>query len=183
VRWQPYALGGLALAAIAGLIWLALLFVRPEGGGVPGAAQTNVSQPTGVEADTAQGGLEQVATGVGETFIAAGGDVNVAEAVEPAAAAAAGLPPSRNARAELGIGMRVAIVPGLALKLRSEPGAEAGVEVGSMVDGEVATIIGGPRLTQGDTDTIVWWLVQLDDGTQAWAAANTSQYTLLVPAP
>jgi hypothetical protein len=79
--------------------------------------------------------------------------------------------------------MRVAIVPGLRLALRSEPGAEAGVVVGDMVDGEEATVIGGPRMTQGDSDTIVWWLVQLDDGTQAWAAANTSQQTLLVPAP
>jgi hypothetical protein len=79
--------------------------------------------------------------------------------------------------------MRIAIVPGLQLALRSEPGADAGEVVGSMSDGEEATIIGGPRMTQGDSDTIVWWLVQLDDGAQAWAAANTSQQTLLVPAP
>jgi hypothetical protein len=67
--------------------------------------------------------------------------------------------------------------------LRSQPGADAGIVVGAMSDGQVATIIGGPHMTQGDSDTIVWWLVELEDGTQAWAAANTSQQTLLMPLP
>lgn len=186
VRWQPYALGGLALAAVAALIWLALLFFRPAGGEVAGAPQPAAGQPeasapaqAGLQARAADAGVAVsdvvLISGDGAGVGAAAGD---AEAVEPG-----DLPPSRNARADLGIGMRVAIVPGLMLTLRSEPGADAGEAVGSMVDGEAATIIGGPRLTRGDSDTIVWWLVQLDDGTQAWAAANTSQYTLLIPAP
>jgi hypothetical protein len=93
------------------------------------------------------------------------------------------LPKSRNARDDLGIGMRVTIVPGLQLALRSQPGADAGIVVGVMRDGQAALIIGGPHMTQGDSDTIVWWLVELEDGTQAWAAANTSQQTLLMPVP
>lgn len=91
------------------------------------------------------------------------------------------LPVSRNARDDLSVGMRVAIVPGLRLTLRSEPGADAGVPVGYMMDDDTAVIVEGPRLTEGTSDTIVWWLVRLDDGTEAWAAANTSDKTLLIP--
>ena len=54
--------------------------------------------------------------------------------------------------------------------------------LGVMTEGMVATIIEGPEYTRGDTDTIVWWMVELADGTEAWAAANTSQQTLLMPA-
>jgi len=91
------------------------------------------------------------------------------------------LPASRNARAELAVGQRVRIRPGLNLTLRSEPGADAGEGVGYMQNSAQATIIGGPHWTQGDSDTIVWWYVRLDDGTEAWAAANTSTLTLLEP--
>jgi len=171
VRWQPYALGGLVMVAIAGLIWLALAFSRPDGGEVA--------------RDWRLAGAGDLA---GEG--AATGDLAVDEASGAAPPAAenapalsgADLPPSRNARADLRIGMRVAIVPGLQLALRSEPGADAGVVVGAMSDGQEARIIDGPYMTQGESDTIVWWQVELDDGTRAWAAANTSQQTLLIPA-
>jgi hypothetical protein len=92
------------------------------------------------------------------------------------------LPLSRNARSDLGIGMKVQVVPGLRLALRSEPGADRGIVVGEMGEGIVATIVGGPEYSQGDADTIVWWYVDLPNSTQAWAAANTSQQTLLMPA-
>ncbi len=92
------------------------------------------------------------------------------------------LPPSRNARSDVQVGTQVEIVPGYQLTLRSEPGPEAGEEVGYMLEGQSARIVDGPVLTQGDSDTIVWWRIQLDDGQEAWAAANTSQVTLLVPA-
>ena len=49
--------------------------------------------------------------------------------------------------------------------------------------GPGATIINGPLQTKGRSDTIVWWYVQFEDGTQAWAAANTSEVTLLQTAP
>ncbi|MCB9137493.1 MAG: hypothetical protein H6642_04000 [Caldilineaceae bacterium] len=92
------------------------------------------------------------------------------------------LPPSRNARSDIQIGSRVQIVPGYQLTLRSEPGPEAGQEVGYMADNQRATVIGGPVMTQGNSDTIVWWQIQLDEGGEAWAAANTSDVTLLMPA-
>jgi len=93
------------------------------------------------------------------------------------------LPPSRNARSDLDVGMRVAIVPDLRLTLRSEPGGQSGVPLGYMMDDDTALIIGGPELAEGTLDTIVWWKVRLDDGIEAWAAANTSNQTLLVPVP
>ena len=187
VRWQPFAAGGLALVALAALIWLVLFLVRPGGGEVTGASEAT-PQPPNVAASTtspdAQGAallnVSQQEGAVGQAVVVEG---EGSAASDPASSPAGELAPSRNARADLGIGMRVAIVPGLQLALRSEPGADAGEVVGAMSDGEAATIIGGPRTTQGDSDTIVWWFVQLDDGTQAWAAANTSQQTLLVPAP
>jgi hypothetical protein len=158
------AVAGVALVAL--LIWGLSNFLRSgaeaEGEETPAASQDTGEQAS-VEGDTAtQQSSEQE------------GD---------APAQQSDLPPSRNARSELGIGMRVQIVPGLSLVLRSEPGADAGSEVGYMADGSQAQIVAGPQMTQGDSDTIVWWLVQLDDGTQAWAAANTSQQTLLIPAP
>lgn len=164
------------MVVLAGLIWLAFLWMRPDGGEVADSPDDALpaSATTVVVADAAP-----VVAG-DQLTVAAG-----AAALEPASAAPsdAQLPPSQNARPDLGIGMRVAIVPGLQLALRSEPGADAGQVVGAMTDGDVVTIIGGPRTTQGTSDTIVWWLVQLDNGSQAWAAANTSEQTLLVPAP
>lgn len=91
------------------------------------------------------------------------------------------LPPSRNADPNLSIGRRVRIKPGLRLTLRSEAGAEAGEAVGFMENGQEAVIVAGPTLLQGNNDTIVWWFVRLDNGLEAWAAANTSELTLLEP--
>lgn len=186
VRWQPFAASGLALVALAALIWLALLFLRPDGGEVASAPEATPSPSDMAVSTTSTAGQEAASLNVAQQEGSAEGQaapVEGAADAAPAASSSGELPPSRNARADLGIGMRVAIVPGLQLALRSEPGADAGEVVGTMSDGEAATIIGGPRTTQGDSDTIVWWFVQLDDGTQAWAAANTSQQTLLVPAP
>ncbi len=92
------------------------------------------------------------------------------------------LPPSKNARADISVGTRVAIVPDLRLTLRSEPGADLGIPLGYMMDSDTAVVIDGPQFAEGTNDTIVWWRVRLDDGTDAWAAANTSDQTLLIPA-
>lgn len=91
------------------------------------------------------------------------------------------LPPSKFAAPDLTIGRRVKIRDTAKLTLRTEPGATAGQAIGYMQDGQQATIIGGPTLLQGNSDTIVWWEVQLDDGRTAWAAANDSTMTLLDP--
>lgn len=48
-----------------------------------------------------------------------------------------------------------------------------------MENGQEAVIVEGPALTQGTSDTIVWWRVRLDDGSEAWAPANTSDGAVL----
>lgn len=93
-----------------------------------------------------------------------------------------GLPSSRNAL-DLRLGQRVRIRPGYTLTLRSQPGADAGEQVGFMQDGQPATLVGGPVWMPGISDTIVWWYVRLDNGQEAWASANTSELTLLEPVP
>jgi len=135
---------------------------------------TSASQPSG-QAQTAP-------TASGGEVAAESPDNTGSSDVTPAPGAGAELPASRNARNDLGIGVRVQVVPGLRLALRSEPGADRGIVVGEMSDGVVATIVGGPEYSAGDSDTIVWWYVTLPNTTQAWAAANTSQQTLLLPA-
>lgn len=91
------------------------------------------------------------------------------------------LPTSTRANADLKIGQRVRVASGLALTLRSAPGADAGSQMGFLKEQEEATIVNGPVWTPGESDTIVWWLVSLDNGTKAWAPANTSTLTLLEP--
>jgi len=93
------------------------------------------------------------------------------------------LPTSIHAPIDLAIGQRVRVLPGLALTLRSEPGAEAGEQLEFLKDSQEATIVNGSVWTAGETDTIVWWFVRLDNGLEAWAPANTSQLPLLEQAP
>jgi hypothetical protein len=92
------------------------------------------------------------------------------------------LPPSRNAL-PLDIDQRVRIRPGFQVALRTEAGASAGAVLGSMQGGDQATIINGPIWLEGNSDTIVWWYIRLDNGIEAWVAANTSELTLLEPVP
>jgi hypothetical protein len=176
LTWKPYyAKAIIAVVGLLLLIWLVTALLPsgndPEDGALnQSPSETPVSEvasEVSAEGETAPLVDEQAAT-IGAAAALSGGE---------------NLPLSRNARADLGIGMRVQIVPGLQLALRSEPGADLGTVLGAMSDGVEATIIGGPEYTRGDSDTIVWWLVELDDGTQAWAAANTSQQSLLMPAP
>ncbi len=102
-------------------------------------------------------------------------------AAEPAASAQTnGLPPSENADSSLSIGDRARMV-GTAY-LMPEPRAEPVEDnVGALTEGEVVTLVGGPVWREGTTDTIVWWLVELESGERAWVVANTSQLTLLRP--
>ncbi|HQY93028.1 SH3 domain-containing protein [Caldilinea sp.] len=92
-----------------------------------------------------------------------------------------GLPVSLNANDALAVGMKARIGAGLRSFVRSEPGPEAGDKVGFLEDGATATILGGPTWLPGDTDTIVWWYVETEDGIRGWTPANTSQLTLLEP--
>jgi hypothetical protein len=90
-----------------------------------------------------------------------------------------GLPGSRLANAAIGVGATVQIRSGLRSFVRSEPGSDQGEIVGYLQDGSTALVVGGPTWLQGDSDTIVWWYVELPNGVRGWTPANTSQFTLL----
>jgi hypothetical protein len=90
-----------------------------------------------------------------------------------------GLPGSKLASPAIGVGKTVKIRSGLRSSVLSEPGPDQGEVVGYMQDGDTAVVIGGPTWLQGDSDTIVWWYVDLPDGVRGWTPANTSQFTLL----
>ena len=151
----PYV--GLALAAIAviALIWLGVRWLR---GGT--AAETGGGDTAALETPAADA---------------------TAEATTEPAPASLGLPPSVNADPNIVVGVRVRMKEGRDQALLSEPGS-AGAAVGTLAGNSEALVVGGPEMRQGNADTIVWWLVQLDDGTEAWAAANSSTETLLLPA-
>jgi hypothetical protein len=166
---------GVAIAVLALLIWLVIALIGSGNGGEEVAMQNT---PESVSQASVQGDLETTATNEGDQPDEGAGGV---QPVSDTSGAQTNLPVSRNARTDLGIGVRVQVVPGLRVALRSEPSAERGETIGEMTEDDVATIVAGPEYTQGDTDTIVWWFVTLENGTQAWAAANTSQQTLLMP--
>jgi hypothetical protein len=173
VQWRPHAMIGAAVVALLILFWIgyAILGAGSDGEETPVVANTP-------EADSQASGAVTDAPAAAE-----GEEEPVSEEVAPPATNPGDFPVSRNARSDLGIGMRVQVVPGLRVALRSEPAADRGITVGEMGDGDIVTIVAGPEYTAGDSDTIVWWFVTLANGTQAWAAANTSQQTLLIPAP
>jgi hypothetical protein len=172
-KWRPYGMIGAAILILVALIWVisALIGAGRRGSEIATATSTpvGISQTSTQEPDAATPSEAE------------------SEAAAPATATIApanpsDFPPSRNARSDLGIGVKVKVVPGLRIALRSEPGADRGIVVGELSDNDIATIVGGPQYSAGDSDTIVWWFVTLSNSTQAWAAANTSQQTLLVPA-
>ncbi len=91
-----------------------------------------------------------------------------------------GLPPSRHA-IPMAVGDRAQLLPEYRIMIRTQAGAEAGEIVTYLQNANRMTIINGPIWLQGNSDTIVWWYVQLDDGTEGWAPANTSELILLQP--
>ncbi|MCB0084468.1 MAG: hypothetical protein KDE47_26185 [Caldilineaceae bacterium] len=172
IRWPYWAAGAaLLFALIVGIITLPTL--------LRGTGTTGV-----VEVTPAVGQSEQAVEGQAATTDQSAAVVPAVQPevhVDPFVSQTNNLPTSTNANPNLAVGMRVRIRPTYALSLRSEPGATAGRELGHMKDGEEALIIGGPYWLEGNSDTIVWWYVQLDNGVEAWAAANTSELTLLEP--
>jgi len=94
-----------------------------------------------------------------------------------------GLNPSINADGAIVVGSTVRIDPQYTSFVRTEPGGDQGEAAGTLQNGETAVVIGGPVWLQGDTDTIVWWYVELNNGTRGWTPANTSQLKLLSPVP
>ncbi len=109
---------------------------------------------------------------VGSSSGAAGTDVVIFETN--------GLPPSRNA-IPMNVGDRVRLLPEYKISLRSEAGAQAGAIVTDLQNADHMTILNGPIWLEGNSDTIVWWYVRLDNGAQGWVPANTSELTLLEP--
>ena len=173
-QWRQYGvLGGTVLGLIL-VVWLVIGLMsggRADDGSDLAATTTTANS----QAQSQQ--AAEVST-----------DNNTQADIEPAVETASapgdvGLPVSRNARGDLRIGMRVQPVPGLRVALRTEPGIDTGTTFGELADGDTAMIVGGPEYRQGDTDTIVWWFIELPNGVQAWTAANTSLQTLLMPAP
>lgn len=162
VNWSMIIGLILLLALLAGIIWgvSRIMGSRPDAA-QPTTAPTESSAQAPVNEESAP--------------------VDQPDAVSGAPAQTNGLAPSQNAHPDIEVGRRVRIVPGYQLTLSSEPGAETGVDVGYMQNGEEADVIGGPYWAQGNTDTIVWWQVRLADGSEAWAAANTSTLRLLEP--
>lgn len=157
-RWPLWQIAGgaVTLVLLIGIIWALSVWLRGSSGDGQNAS---AAQPQATEVPSV---------------------ANVAASpVLPTPTASGELPPSRNADSTLKVGDKVRIRSGYSLALRSEAGAEAGEVVGYMKEGDIAEIIDGPILLQGDSDTIVWWLVKLSDGKQAWAAANTSTAQLL----
>lgn len=91
------------------------------------------------------------------------------------------LPQSQRADPNIRVGSRVRIQPQLRSFVRTEPGSTAGNPVTVLTDGDTATVLGGPVWLEGDSDTIVWWYVEVDNAArdQGWTPANTSSLTLL----
>lgn len=180
IPWMAIAAVVAALFVIVALVWAGLTFFRGTDAAPPSSSAESAP------------GLDQSAAGGVEGSNSSDNVVSQADAAADSASTLGGagstvcqsngLPISKNARDDLVIGQRVRIQPGFQLTLRSQPGAEAGEGVGYMQNEEQATILDGPACTQGDSDSIVWWYLKLDSGPEAWGAANTSQFTLLVPA-
>ena len=89
-----------------------------------------------------------------------------------------GLAPSRNA-IPMTVGDRVQLRPDVKITMRTQAGADAGAIVVSLQDANHMTILNGPIWRRGNSDTIVWWYVRLDDGIEGWVPANTSELTIL----
>jgi hypothetical protein len=154
-RWQLAAAAGLILLLVA-LVWAVTAYWRGSGG------ETRATQTPAGQGEPASGGQPS----------------DNSSASSPAATPVSQLPPSQHADPNLAVGKRVRVRPGLRLALVAEPGPDKSV-VGYMQDQQEAAIVDGPVLTQGSSDTIVWWRLRLDDGAEAWAPANTSEGAVL----
>lgn len=153
--WQ-YILAGSAALVLIALIWAVTAFFRSSEDETP-VTTAAVAEQSEAAADAPAG--ETTAT--------------------PIPPQTNGLAASRNADPSLAIGQRMRVLPGIeGVSLVPEPGPDQQA-IGYLKAGDEAAIIGGPVLMQGNSDTIVWWHVQLDNGTQAWIPANTSEITLL----
>ena len=174
--WQIPSRGILGSAAVGVIVLIWILIALLGSGGEEDESQNMAGAP--------EVPSQPNATFVAEATVLGSVDGSVAEVAPTLAVTSGGadLPVSRNARSDLGIGVRVQAVPGLRVAIRSEPGIDQGIVLGEIADDAIATIVNGPQNLQGDTDTIVWWFVALPSGLEGWSPANTSEQTLLIPA-
>ncbi|MFM7174570.1 MAG: hypothetical protein ACKO4U_16205 [Caldilinea sp.] len=92
-----------------------------------------------------------------------------------------GLAVSIHADNRLKVSMRVRSNPNYSTEILTQPDPERGEPVGTLGYGAEATLLGGPTWLAGESDTIVWWYVETEDGIRGWTPANSSEYTLLTP--
>lgn len=157
-RWQIAAAIG-AVVLLVALVWALVSALRGPGeeAETPGS-EVSLAQSEQPEAQA----VDSEGAAPASTLPAIGSD----------------LPPSRHANPNILVGSRVRVRPGAALNLTAEPGPEEEI-VGTMANQQEATVMAGPAMTQGISDTIVWWHVRLDSGVEAWAPANTSDGPVL----
>jgi hypothetical protein len=164
----PVLLGLLALLALVMLVWVFSNWMR---GG------STVAEVPATEAAPAAAAMQAAPSQA--TPLAASAAANAA----PPGMQTNNLAPSTMANPELDVGSRAQIRPQLQSFVRTLPGPDQGEPVGYLQNATTVTIIGGPVWLPGESDTIVWWYVELPDGTSGWTPANTSTLTLLDPAP
>jgi hypothetical protein len=160
------------VVAVVAVVAIGWALSRTLGGG--SNAQVTDEAPITDEA----AGVEAAATEAGS---GTDSDPDSAPAPESTPIQSMNLPESRNARNDLSVGMRAAILPGLTSYIRTLPDAVEGENVGIFENGDAGLLIDGPITRPGQSDTIVWWLIMTDDGKEGWIPANTSQLTLLAP--
>ncbi|MXZ41713.1 MAG: hypothetical protein F4Z18_08035 [Caldilineaceae bacterium SB0666_bin_21] len=67
------------------------------------------------------------------------------------------------------------------LAFQTEPNPDTAFSFAWKEAGTQVTIVGGPVWQAGDSQTIEWWFVATDDGTEGWMAANGSTQRYLSP--
>lgn len=160
--WQ-YIVGAAALLLLIFFIWLIASFF-----GSSDSPETDVADtPAQTVVQEASTGEDAAADAVAPTPVPVLGEQTN------------GLGPSANADPNLAIGKRARVQPGYTVSLVSEPVPDQELVVGFWEEGQEGLLIDGPVRKQGNSDTIVWWRVRLDNGTEAWAPANTSDAMLL----
>ncbi|MCB0123729.1 MAG: SH3 domain-containing protein [Caldilineaceae bacterium] len=160
--WQPIA-GASAIILLVLFIWFIASFFRS-----PEEIDTVETEPTSAVplAGSSENAAEDGPAAAAPTTALAGAQTN-------------GLPASRNADPNLAVGKRLRVLPNVAVSLVSQPENDQSLVIGFLDAGKEAEIFDGPVYKQGDSDTIVWWHVRLDDGREAWVPANTSNATLV----
>lgn len=160
--WQPIV-GASAIILLVLFIWLiSSIFRSPESASTPQTDATAAVELANSEGSAAEGAPAEE----GQSTELVGAQTN-------------GLPASRNADPNLAVGKRLRVLPNVAVSLVSQPVNDQALVIGFLDAGKEALIFDGPVYKQGDSDTIVWWHVRLDDGSEAWVPANTSGATLV----